>query len=83
MTRFAKIDSFDVLLGRRLRKFRKLADITQQQAADRLGLSRSQYCNIELGRSGLLCAHLWKLSHLYGVSTDTLLQLSERDWLRL
>jgi len=83
MTRQLKIESFDVLLGRRLKQFRKIAGFTQAQAAQRLGLSRPQYCNIELGRSGLLCAHLWKLAELYGVSSDTLLSRIDRDWLKL
>lgn len=84
MTRLAaKLESFDIALGRRLKEFRKAAGVTQGKAAERLGLSRPQYCNIELGRSGLLCAHLWKLADLYGVSTDTLLQRNDRDWMRV
>ena len=56
----------EVELGRRLREARKSWKLTQADAAEALGLSRSAISEMEAGRRGVSSLELHRLAHLYG-----------------
>lgn len=55
-----------VELGRRLRQARKSWKLTQADAAEALGVSRSAVSEMETGRRGVSGLELHRLAHLYG-----------------
>lgn len=52
---------------------RKRAGYSQQQLANKLGISRARYVNYELGRTEADYETLLKLSHLYNETINTIL----------
>lgn len=66
-----------VELGGRLQEARKAAAITQQQAADSLGMARTTVTAIEKGERRIRSGELLKLSELYGRSVHELLRRTE------
>lgn len=52
---------------------RKKAGYSQQQLANKLGISRARYVNYELGRAEADYETLLKLSHLYNETINTIL----------
>lgn len=63
---------------RRIRDMREDHDMTQQQVADYLGISQTMYARYERGANELPIRHLVELCHLYHVSSDYLLGLSNK-----
>jgi transcriptional regulator with XRE-family HTH domain len=63
--------------GRLLRKRRKDAKLTQEQVAERIGLSRTSITNIEKGRQHVLLHHVFLLASAVGVSPAELLPRGE------
>lgn len=63
---------------RRIRDMREDHDMTQQQVADYLGISQTMYARYERGANELPIRHLVGLCHLYHVSSDYLLGLSNK-----
>ncbi|QBP17620.1 MULTISPECIES: helix-turn-helix domain-containing protein [Lactobacillaceae] len=63
-------------LSKTLYKYRKAHHLTQQQLAQKLHVSRKTISNWENGRSEPSFEILKTLSHLYNVSTDELLEVS-------
>lgn len=57
-----------------LMAYRKQKGLTQQEVADRLGMSLSGYSRIESGKRGTSVETLRKLAEIYGVSADDLLK---------
>ena len=60
-------------LGIRLKDLRKKHNLTQQQVADRVWVSKSMVSSYELGTRSPSYEVLIKLSRLFGVTTDYLL----------
>lgn len=60
----------------RIRELREDSDMTQQQVADYLDMKREVYRRYETGVCELPVWALIKLSYLYGVSTDYILDLN-------
>lgn len=60
-------------LGMRLKDLRKKHNLTQQQVADRVWVSKSMVSSYELGTRSPSYEVLIKLSRLFGVITDYLL----------
>lgn len=63
-------------LGQRLKELRKVYNYSQDYVAEVLGISRQSYSHYETGRRKPSTEMLYKLSALYNVSLDDLLQLS-------
>lgn len=61
---------------RRIRELREDHDLTQKQVAAKLNCSQQVYSNYELGQRDLPTDILIKLSALYQVSTDYILEIS-------
>ena len=62
---------------RRIRELREDHDMTQKQVANILNCSQQVYSNYELGQRDLPTEILIKLSKLYNVSTDFILEISD------
>lgn len=62
---------------KRLKLLREERGITQQEAADAIGLERSLYARYEYGTRIPPIVNLIKLSKFYGVTTDYLLELTD------
>jgi transcriptional regulator with XRE-family HTH domain len=59
--------------GRRLRKARRKATLTQETLAQRVGLSRTSVTNIELGHQPVTLHLLYELAKAVGVRPEQLL----------
>ena len=60
----------------RLRDLREDNDLTQKELAEKLHISQNTYSQYENGVRQLPIEILIKLSHLYNVSTDYILRLT-------
>jgi transcriptional regulator with XRE-family HTH domain len=69
------LDTTDpVQLGERIRLARVRADLTQQEAADKLKLARTTLVALEKGQRRLRADELKSMSMIYGISTNALLR---------
>lgn len=68
-----KHEAFFKELGARIASARKEKGMTQQQLADRLGVSQQTLAHYEVGRVGVAAAMLPKLAKLLDLSFDELL----------
>lgn len=59
---------------RQLKIIRKRNNLTQQQVADALGITRSAYCGYEIGRRSPEIDTLIRLAEFYRLSLDKFLQ---------
>ena len=62
---------------RRIRDLREDNDLTQKQVARQLNCSQQVYSNYELGQRDIPTDILIKLSKIYNVSADYILELSD------
>jgi transcriptional regulator with XRE-family HTH domain len=69
----------DMAYVRIIRDLRQDADKTQTQIANVLGTSQTMYARYERGANELPIHHLLSLSKYYGVSSDYILGLSNKD----
>jgi transcriptional regulator with XRE-family HTH domain len=67
-------DAFRRDLGMRLRGYRTQAGLTQQAVAEKVGVSRPTYVNIEAHGEGVSAYRLGQLAHLFGVTADALIR---------
>jgi transcriptional regulator with XRE-family HTH domain len=72
-----KIDGIYEEFGRRLRSARKAANLTQEDLAERVGLSRTSITNIERGRQHVPLHMLFSLATAVGVEPAELLPQKE------
>lgn len=61
----------------RIKDLREDNDFTQQQVADRIGITQRKYSYIETGVQPLTDEILIKLAHLYNTSIDYILMQTE------
>lgn len=64
-------------MNTRIKELREDNDLTQQQVADKIGITQRKYSYIETGTQQLTDEILVKLSKLYNVSTDYILKLTD------
>ena len=62
----------------RLRDLREDNDLTQQQIADKIGITQRKYSYIETGTQQLTDEILVKLAKVYNVTTDYILRLTDK-----
>lgn len=60
-----------------LRKYRRLADITQEELAERIGVTRQTILSIEKGNYTPSVALALQLAHVLGVRVEDLFQLTK------
>lgn len=68
------MDYNEVDIGQRLRQQRQRANHTQQEIADKLGMSRANLAAIELGQRRLTSEQIMSLAAAYGLQVNRLLQ---------
>ncbi|MBQ8228510.1 MAG: helix-turn-helix transcriptional regulator [Clostridia bacterium] len=64
-------------MDNRIKDLRENNDLTQQQVADKIGITQRKYSYIETGVQPLTDEILVKLSLLYDTSTDYILKQTE------
>ena len=62
------------VIGRHIRDARKSAGLTQEAAANQLGLSPEHYGKVERGERTVNLERLVQISHLYGTTVCALLE---------
>ena len=67
----------DIALKNRIRDLREDHDLSQQQLADRIGITQRKYSYLETGVQMLSDEILVKLADYYGVSIDYLLRQTD------
>ena len=67
------MDTISKRFGDNLRAQRKKLGLTQQQIADELNIDRSTYSYYELGRTDPSIATLCKLTQIFGITADQLI----------
>lgn len=67
-----EIDDASVHIGDLIRHTREARGLTQEQLAERVGLSRTQVTNIEVGRSDIPLKRLQKFAAALGCSMKVL-----------
>lgn len=65
-------------MNTRIKELREDNDLTQQQIADKLGITQRKYSYIETGTQQLTDELLVKLSKVYNVTTDYILRLTDK-----
>mgnify|MGYP003292716450 CR=1 FL=1 len=68
------------MIKRKLKEIRVRNGLSQQQAADVLGICRSAYCNYELGRRSPDFATIKKLADFYNISLDAFTDRDDLDF---
>ncbi len=64
-------------MNTRIKELREDNDLTQQQVADKIGITQRKYSYIETGTQQLTDEILVKLAKFYNVTTDYILRLSD------
>ena len=62
----------DTTIKANISRLRKKAAISQEEMADRIGLKRNAYRNIECGSTQILNAHLPQIAQILGTTTESL-----------
>lgn len=62
-----------------VRRHRRLRDMTQEELADRVGVTRQTIISIEGGRYNPSVALALRLAGVFGVPVETLFEIGEED----
>lgn len=73
-TYYTPNDAYKKDMGRRLRKYRKQANLTQEKMAEILNVSIKHYSEVERGIIGVSVQKLLFISNYFGLSLDYLLK---------
>jgi transcriptional regulator with XRE-family HTH domain len=65
--------------GKYLQEIRKTLKISQEDLADKIGLTRTSIVNIEKGRQSLTVENLYKISEVFGISPVNLIIKGEGE----
>lgn len=63
----------------RVRRYRRLHDVTQEELAERVGVTRQTIISIEKGRYNPSVGLALRLADVFGVSVEDLFQLDTED----
>ena len=66
-------NEFQKSTGALMRMHRKAAGMTQQGMADRLGVNRATYVNMEMGRRRVPLDIVWRMASVLGVELTVLI----------
>lgn len=65
---------YRVAMGKRMKKQRKLLNMTQEQLAEKLNISVKHYGGVERGNAGLSLENLIEVSDILGINLDYLIK---------
>ena len=71
------------MMGARLKALRKERRIYQREMGELLGVTLQHYQKIEHGDVNISALTLYTLAQYFGVSTDYLLELDQREYLEI
>ena len=71
-----RTDPFNEKFGKRLRKARKMADLTQEVASGLVAMDQTNLSRLELGKQALTLKDAYRLAELYRVPYDHLVMLN-------
>lgn len=63
----------DIALGKRIKKYRKLAELTQEQLADKVHVSTTHIGLVETGKRHFSLKTLQKIASVLGIKTNELI----------
>lgn len=66
------IDGFQKDVGERMAFWRKKAELTQAEAAERIGMNRASYANIESGRQRVALDVVWRAAIIFKIRIERL-----------
>jgi DNA-binding XRE family transcriptional regulator len=69
-----EVKIFNERLANRIKLSREIAGVRQEDMAKSLGMSRTNYVNLESGRVNIYSHYLWRIIQILGVKPNTLLQ---------
>ncbi len=69
----AKVEEIYLVLGERIRAFRRQCDLTQDAFSDAVGLSRASIANIESGRQRIYLHDLDRMAEIFGMKLGDLI----------
>ena len=72
-----KVDKYDVALGKILKEYRVQNNLTLQNIADKLGVSRQMIFYYESGRTPLSVVQVINICGLYGLDYATVLKQAQ------
>ena len=78
-----KINKYDVALGKILKEYRVLNNLTLQNTADKLGVTRQMIFYYENGRTPLLVTQVIKICGIYGIDYATVLKQAQIEEAKL
>ena len=68
-----------MLLGNKIAYYRRKNKLSQEQLAEKVGISTSFYANLERGNKGVSISVLYDLANCLGVSVDYLIYPNQAD----
>jgi len=64
--------------GKRIKKYRKLRNLTQDQLASKINLSRTSLANLESGRQQILLHHLYEIAEALNLKSPKELMIAPK-----
>lgn len=61
-----KQSDFNKYVGKKLREYRKAIGFNQSDTANLLDMSRTQICNVEIGKHSTTLFEIYRMAYLYG-----------------
>lgn len=74
------MNKFNIEIGKTLKYFRKLNNLSQEKLANELNLHRTSIIQIEKGEQRLSLDKLYKILNLLNIDANTFLKLNENNF---
>lgn len=75
MSKTRKDNDFDVRVGSRMKKYRELANMSQQEIANRLNVTRTAVCHWESGERALYLTTAKQICSILNITLEELVGL--------
>lgn len=69
--------AYDAVIGLELARRRRIAGVSQEVAADAIGVTQPTYSRMEAGRTAVSIRQFWRLAHALGIAPHALLERVE------
>ena len=64
-------------LGQKIKKLRELKNLTQGHVADKLGITQSNYCKMEMGKQDIPFGKLEEIASVLGMPVESVISFNE------